>query len=644
MCGIAGIVHFDRSPIPAATLKALDLSLSHRGPDDHGFLTWAGSGPATASREAGILPLGWLGFVHRRLSILDLSETGWQPMFTPDGRYAIVFNGEIYNYLELRRELEKEGYSFTSTSDTEVLLKGFAHWGTAILNRLVGMFAFAILDMKERRLFLARDFFGIKPLYYTGWNGGFAFASEIKSLLLLPQVKAQANPQAVYEYLRFGQTDHNPATTFAGIFHLPPAHYLDISLDTQDSAEPVRYWQPEIRPDPGLSFEEAAVHLRELFLQNIAFHMRSDVPVGAALSGGIDSSSIVTAMRRLFGERLEIHSFSFIPSEPEINEERWVDLVGSAAGVLMHKSRPEPEELRADLERLIEAQDEPFGSTSIYAQHRVFRLAHETGIKVMLDGQGADELLAGYRPYLATRLASLVRRRRWSDTWQFLRLNAGRPENRPLMLRRRALEYLLPQRLRMTARNLAGRGSFPSWLNSAWFESRGVDSGGYISGQQRQNLKEQLIQELTQNSLPHLLRYEDRNSMAYSIESRVPFLTPAIADFVLSLPEEYIIAPDGTSKAVFRRAMEGIVPQAVLDRRDKIGFATPEKQWLASLQPWVESILESPRARSIPAFNLPAAKNEWQSLLAGQSTFDWRFWRWINFIRWAERFNVDFSR
>jgi asparagine synthase (glutamine-hydrolysing) len=629
--------------VDASLLKRVSQTLQHRGPDDQGFLGWSGSGPAQVARTPLAIAPSWVSLLHRRLSILDLSAAGWQPMGTPDGQYYIVFNGEIYNYLELRDELQALGYTFRSQSDTEVLLTAYRHWGWQALTRLIGMFAFAILDTRARRLFLVRDCFGIKPLYYTYWRDGFAFASEIKALLELPGMRRQVHPERLYAYLRFGLTDHGTETFFADILQLPAAHYLELSLDHVHDGRPVRYWQIDLQQQSELSGQEAAGQLRDLFLENIRLHLRSDVPVGAALSGGIDSSAIVMAMRQLQGQALQLHTFSYIADQTTLSEEAWVERVGQAARATVHKVRPEPQEIVTDIASLVDLQAEPFGSTSIYAQMRVFRLAQEAGIKVMLDGQGADELLGGYRVALAARLASLLRQGQWGAAYQFLRRASALPEVQRQMLLARALGVLALAGLPVVPKWSRKRYLFPPWLNAAWFVAQGVMARPIWHAQQRHVLREHLWQALTENSLPMLLRYEDRNSMAFSIESRTPFLTPALVNFVFSLPEAYLIAADGTSKAVFRRAMHGIVPETILERRDKIGFATPERSWLIRLQPWANNVLHSDTARSIAALHLDVVQQQWQGVLTGQHAFDFRCWRWLNVIYWAQQFQVSFA-
>jgi len=636
LCGIAGIALHKPGALNWAT-QALQ-GLYHRGPDDRGWLAWSPSAPIRRGK-AWEEAQGSVLLVHRRLSILDLSELGWQPMSSRDERYHLVFNGEIYNYLELRRELQALGYCFRSHSDTEVLLAAWAHWGPACLPRLVGMFAFAVLDSEEQSLHLVRDFFGIKPLYYCAFAEGVGFASEIALLLELPGVSRQVYPKGLYRYLRFGLTDDGARTLFSDIRQLPAAHYLRLDLNNLQLAEPKRYWQPFLQNPFERSFEEAAEAVRAQFLQNVRLHLRSDVPVGAALSGGLDSSAIVMAMRQLEPD-LELHTFTYV-ADNGISEEPWADLVGKAARVQAHKVRPSAQELVADLDHLVRVQGEPFGSTSIYAQYRVFRLAQEAGIKVMLDGQGADEILAGYAVYGGARLASLVRQGRWLEALAFLRKSRLEPALKETW--KSALAFLLPPRLEPLARRLAGRELAPPWLNTAWFTERNVPLASPRVAHGREVLRHELLQSLTETSLPKLLRYEDRNSMAHSIESRVPFLTPQLVELLLSLPEAYILSPQGQTKAVFRRAMQGLVPQAILDRRDKVGFATPEQHWLHQLAPWVHQLLDSEALGRIHPIQPSAVKEEFAAILAGHRSFDFRVWRWINLVAWARTFEVRFD-
>ncbi len=640
MCGLAGVVGRVESSLNP--VRGWGRRLLHRGPDDGGIGVLSPSGFEVSRQQDRIRPDATVVLISRRLAILDLSTAGWQPMTSADGRHVIVYNGEIYNYRELRAELAARGVEFRSHSDTEVLLEAYRHWGRDVWARLTGMFAVAILDLQTRTLVLARDPFGIKPLYVAQWKGGMAFASEQKLLLDLPQISRRVDPQRLYEYLRFGMTDQGVETLLEGIHVCPPAHWMEVAVDRGCLSEPQRYWSLQLEPRFEGSFEQAAEQLRSMFLDSVRLHLRSDVPVGAALSGGIDSSAILLAMRAL-EPQAELHAFSYLADDPALDEERWVDLAGGAAGALLHKTRARSSELIADLDALLDAQDEPFGSTSIYAQHRVFRLAHETGIKVMLDGQGADELLGGYHGLVAARLASLVRQGRLGEAARFARHASRAPGRQALGLWAGA--YLLPPAFQGPFRRLVGEELVPAWLDGEWFAARGVrtEAARYSFGDSREVLREHLHQALTRTSLPMLLRYEDRNSMAHSIESRVPFLTPALAQFLIALPEDYVVDRDGRSKAVFRRAMRGLVPDPILDRQDKIGFATPERDWLLELAPWVERRLDGEGAARIPALRAAGLRAAWRAFRVRGASRDFRVWRWVNLIEWAERTQAEFA-
>jgi asparagine synthase (glutamine-hydrolysing) len=637
MCGLFGMVGASPGLLGASRVDRLFSLLRHRGPDDRGWLTLSHAGIRSGSDPDDLA--GDAVLLHTRLSILDLSAAGHQPMSTPDGRFHLSFNGEIYNYLELRDELERLGRTFASRTDTEVLLAAYAEWGAAAFERLVGMFAVALVDSERRVLVLARDQFGIKPLYYTPLAEGLAFASEIPPLLELPGVSRLANPQRAFDYLRFGRTDHGAETMFKGIRQVEPGHYVEIPLDDPHQLDVRQYWSLQPEPVDGLSLDEAAERLRELFLESVRMHLRSDVLVGAAFSGGVDSSANVAAMRRLSGAGLDLQTFSYVADDPVLNEERWMQLVARETGAIAHTVEPSPQELLADLDRLIDVQAEPFGGTSIYAQYRVFQLAGGAGIKVMLDGQGADELFAGYRYYLADRVAGLLSRGRLVSAARLLREIAGLPGATPGGVLGRAVGHALPAGAQGTARRLTRHRLVPSWLDADWLRGHDVslnDPGRSSRG----NLREYRL-DTVRTGLRELLRYEDRNSMAFSIESRVPFLTPAIAEFALGMPDDYLIAPDGTGKLVLRRSVRGLVPDPILERRDKIGFATPETAWLRSLEPWANEVLSSDAARNTGPLRVTEARRRWREMCDGRRPFDPVAWRWLNLIRWVDRIGVQ---
>jgi len=641
MCGIVGIIAQPDRSVDVTAIVRMARAVAHRGPDALGFIGYRPSGTARASQNAECAAGTQVAFGHRRLAIIDLSEAGRQPMSTADGRYWVVFNGEIYNYVELRRELEKAGATFRTNSDTEVLLVGFSVWGKNVFAKLSGMFALAILDTYENTVLLARDPFGIKPLYYAHINGQFAFASELKALLAqFP--RRLANARAIFDYLRFDITDHSQETLLRGVLHAPPGHWLEIDLTkTIGLPTPVPYSNGNGGARQDISFAEAAARTRELFLAAIEQHLRSDVPVGACLSGGIDSSACVAAMRYVQGRSLDLHTFTYVADDAFLNEERWANIAASHVGAIVHRVTITATELRRDIDELLRTQDEPFGSTSVYAQNRLFQCVAKSGIKVVLDGQGGDELLAGYSSYFGVRFASLIRRGDLDGAIR-LWLSLNKRGGSGLHAFVRAGQSLLPEMIQAPLRRLAGRQLFPRWINRKWLESESVQPVSLRYGLNGSPLRTHLAFDVT-HGLRTLLRYEDRNSMRYGVESRVPFLDTDFARFVQSLPEEYLISRDGTTKSVFRAAMRGIVSDAILDRRDKVGFEPPETHWLLQLRPWVEETLESDAARSMPIFDHQQLLATWRSIVAQPRRYRAWSWRCVNLIKWAQHNDVQFA-
>lgn len=416
---------------------------------------------------------------------------------------------------------------------------------------------------------------------------------------------------------------------------MPPATSALVRMKETPNLRPERYWNPEIRPPTRETLDVAAGNFRDLFMESIKLHLRSDVPVGAALSGGIDSTSIVCAMRRVGGPGLKIHTFSYIADDERLSEEGWMDLAGVASDVVMHKTKPGAEEMPHEMDTLIACQDLPFGSTSIYAQHRVFRLVKEKGIKVTMDGQGPDEMFAGYFSFRRDRAVSLFNSGSFGAGWRMAEL-AGL---NPLKVMGQAL---MPQALRPFARRFFGRPPVPSWMDKEWVKKQGVAAGfKELVLPRRERLRHTLRDSTVSSSIPALLRYEDRNSMHYSVESRVPFLTVPLAEAAMCLPEEYLLAPDGTTKHILRRAFRQLIPDAILERRDKIGFSTPEGAWLKSESAWVNAILNSKRLTSFGVFRQPAMSSMVEAILSGKADYDPWLWRSLNYVRWAEINGVE---
>jgi asparagine synthase (glutamine-hydrolysing) len=635
MCGIFGFVTPDPQRLPAELAQRIDRRLAHRGPDDRGWLSLRG---ATLERGRELTEVTAAGayLLHRRLAILDLSDAAHQPMSSPDGRHHLAFNGEIYNYRELRAELERAGHRFASDGDTAVLLAALAEWGEAALARLVGMFAFALLDLRERTLLLARDPLGIKPLYHARWRGGLAFASEVAPLLELPGVGRTVDAERAYGYLRYAESGSGERTFFADVRQLRAGHLIRVPLDNPGHATPQRYWKLVPDADHTLSFDEAATRLRELFTDSVSLHTRSDVPFGVTLSGGIDSSAIACAVRDRIGG--ELRTFSYVAQSPERSERGWAELVAGAIGARATRFTVRPEDLATDFDRLLDAYQEPGSTATNYLQLRLAACARETGTKVVLSGQGADEILAGYQLYLTARLASLVRGRRFAQAARMLWLLRRRRQVwrfHTVLTRDAMLAPAWLERSRLRAHNR----TMPPWLDGRWFRERGVDPSPPLPRHGADALRDRLIASTVETSLPELLWGEDRGSMHHSVELRVPFVTPALVTFVLGLPEEYLVDERGTRKAVFREAMRGLVPDRVLDRRFKLGLAMSPLEREFDVAPWLNGSVR-PHGPVRPG-RLAADR---ERALSHQDEFELaRLWRVATFSRWAERFEVPLA-
>ena len=560
-------------------------------------------------------------------------------MHSVDGRFTMVYNGEIYNYKELRRVLAGEGRIFNTQTDGEVLLQAWIEWGAECLERLEGMFAFVVYDSHRQTISCVRDAFGIKPLFYTNTETGLFFASEVPALLELFGSKPEVNWQRCYDYLVHGDYDSQEESFFEGVSHLLPGHLLEYDLASSAVNRIGCWWKPSIAETCKLSFSDAAEQLRTQFLHNVKLHLRSDVPLGSALSGGIDSSAVVSAIRYLEPD-CPIHTFSFIAKNYDISEEFWVDKINSHVRAIPHKVVAGGAELMNDLEDMIRAQGEPFGSTSIFAQYKVFQLAKENGITVTLDGQGADEMLAGYTRYPGQRMLSILEEGNVVELLRFARRWSEWPGRSYLRTWMYFAALTMPSGLYSLAKRVLGHDPLPDWLDRSVLLEAGVDVSimrPEIKDKVRgRRLAAELADNLTRLGLPGLLRHADRNSMRFAIESRVPFLTIPMVNLLLSLPEEYLISPDGETKSIFRAAMRDIVPDEILDRKDKIGFATPEKDWLFDMQGTVKEWID--KGSEVPFLNHSNLMRHFDAVLAGKKAFSWQVWRWVNFIKWHEMY------
>jgi asparagine synthase (glutamine-hydrolysing) len=538
MCGIAGILSFNAGSVSLEKLKSMTDSIAHRGPDGEGH--WIS--------ESGNIGLG-----HRRLSIIDLSSAGHQPMHFLD-RYSITFNGEIYNYLELKNELIEQGYNFQTNTDTEVLLMLYHLDGASCLSKLDGMWAFAIWDDEKKELFCARDRFGEKPFFYYKDNDGFHFASEMKALWAagIPKRENKERFDAfANEGRQFDETRLNE-TFYQEIFCLEHSHWMNVKTDGKIEIQ--RYydidWQNQNFQG---SFQEACDEFKRLFQISLTRRCRSDVAVGTSLSGGLDSSSIVCNMKDLIGsDHITPHTFSARFQGFKKDEEYFIEKVIEKTGVIPHYTWPSGEEMHKDFEKLCWHQEEPFGSASIYAQYRVQQLAKEHNVTVLIDGQGADEILAGYVFYYTSYLLSLHGKES--------KVNLG-------LEYERYLDFHTPHR--GWKKKLIAWTSYYFWRHK-WSN---IKNGIYPM------LNQLLYENTMQGGLQELLRYADRNSMAHSREVRLPFLNKDLVEFCFSLPDEYKLN-SGWTKFVMRTAFDAVLPSEIAWRKEKVGFEPPQNEWL----------------------------------------------------------------
>src|SRR5438270_2935163 len=639
MCGIVGCIQTgEHVPLRDAVRRAMD-HMVHRGPDGQGleeFIVRNG----TASSTLGAPPIATVLFGHRRLAIIDLSEAARQPMSTPDGRFHLSFNGEIYNYREIRAELKNLGHSFRTSSDAEVLLEGWRRWGKALLPRLIGMFAFAVFDSEQASVLLARDPFGIKPLYYVQDRHRIVFASEIAPLLEVPGVSRRAHPQTVYDFLSGAMGELDDRTFFQDVRQLRAGHYLAISCASPGTSEPVCYWELERKRAPCISPQEASSGFRDPSEQSIRLHLRSDVPVGESVSGGMDSSSITAMVRAVQGPEIPLHAFSYVAEDPELSEERWSGMVARATAAKQHLVHIHPNELVEDFRELVRVQEQPFGSPTIYAQDRISPSGHDAGVTVVSTGQGAEQYL-GYIRHLSARLAALLRTGHWLGAIRFLRHAKALPAAGALSWRGVGRETL-PASLVEAVRRVRTRP--PLAANAEWFRERGIGSSATRSTEGRARRLHDLLGQNLLEALPALLRFEDRNAMAFSVENRVPFLTTDLLNFVCSLPEEEIISSEGRCKAVLLRAMRGLVPSEILERRDKIGFAMAIPKLNRQTEAWLQGILSD--AAAIPALDVVELQRRVNLALlnhASDTESERWLWRWLSLITWAKEFQVRFE-
>lgn len=615
MCGISVFVPIGLNNSDDQPVRQMNSKILHRGPDDQGVF------------HNGKVSLG-----HLRLSILDLSPAGHQPM-----QYLgnwITFNGEVYNYIELREELQSKGYQFNSTTDTEVILAAYHCWGEACFSKFNGMWAFCIYDAREDKLVFCRDHFGIKPLYFQRTEQYFAAASEIKQFTVLPGFTPKLNQEVAVRFLVNGMLNDTDATFFEGVHELRAGHSLSFSLSTKKYK--ITQWYnlaKAIQPVKD-DYPTAVQKVRELFTDSVKIRMRSDVAVGSCLSGGIDSSAIVT---RVHGAALANDAFATITScykDRAYDEQQFSDVVVDQTGFRSVKVYPDLNNLLfgGDLDLMLYHQDQPFSGASHYSEFNVFKTAREQNLIVMLDGQGSDEYFCGYGEFIATYSRKLLLQGKWKQLSRLLKSKA----NGNLLAGLKSFfrtAFFYPM-VGWINRNL--RKDSIAWLSPAYRQILKRTDTAVADG----SILSLSIQEVVATSLPYQLHSEDRNSMMFSIESRLPFLDHRLMEYAIGLPDDYKISMEGTTKKILREAVSEL-PQAIRNRKDKMGFVAPDAPWIRQNHEYVRKQLASIVEKS--GIFTEQLIERFDRFIKGELGYEPIYFRALAFARFCEIFNINFD-
>ena len=606
MCGICGIVNFDGQPVSDNSISKMMQLIKHRGPNDEGKYVEENLG---------------MGFV--RLSIIDLSSKGHQPMLDKSGRYSITHNGEVYNYLEIKNTLLKKGYTFKSGTDTEVILNSYIEWGEDCLHKFNGMWSFVIYDKIEKSLFISRDRFGIKPFYYYYDKNRFIYSSEIKSIIsCFNKEKVQINDQSLYDYLVFNRTDQSDDTFYRNIKKLQHGHFITIT----NNQVQIKKWYNLNKSisNPFLSKDEYL----ETFRSSIKLRLRSDVPIGLMLSGGIDSSSIASVLK---DEYSHLNTFSAIfPGEKHIDESKYIYAFKQYFSN-MHFITPDAESLFSDLHRFIQLHDEPVFRTGPYIQFKLMELA-KNYVTVILEGQGADEQLAGYHYFFGFYYKELLRQGKIIKL--FNELVSYSKTHKSFMALNSLLFLMLPRKIQGKAKLLSNNYIKNNFYNHHYKES--VIANDLYSSK---SLKDSLLNHF-EYKLEHLLKWGDKNSMYFGLESRMPFLDHRLVERTLATDNNMIINK-GKTKVILKEASKKILPDAIYNRQDKIGFATPEDDWYRKpkFKEYIFDLIQSNQVRNNYFVDSKKMEILYKQHLNQKINIGKELWKWINIFVLIENLN-----
>lgn len=647
MCGICGIINLDGTLVDTQLLIEMNNTMMHRGPDDEGYLLVDTSSDriiscfgdeTVADLKEQLAPVNDLsginmGLGFRRLSIVDLSPKGHQPMKALSADVWIVYNGEIYNYRELRQELIQEGFSFSSKTDTEVILNAYLKWGLECTNRFNGMWAFAIWDAREKMLFCSRDRFGIKPFYYSYTpHKEFIFASEIKAIGKVR--KLSPNAQALYDFLFYGLSDHTEQTMFRGVLQLKAGHSLllrDGDLSTFCFYDLRKSTSAAIPRDPTNDF-------REKFFDSVMLRLRSDVPVGFALSGGVDSSSIVLAAHNLYkGDNFATFSTCYPGSE--VDESYYMKKVIDKTGCTNYQIEPTAQMYLDLLDRFVWHQEEPVNGASYFGEFVLRQLIHQTGTTVSLDGQGADEIITGYKFFLTPYLQDLLKESKLISFVKECAAFRHMVSVKDIIASISGIVHpVLAHKMReLYLRRLKSYLSNPFASSNTMFNPIDSSPEGFDS-----ELSKVLYESLTISSLLVQLIRADKSAMAFSVECRFPFLDHRLVELVFSLPSDYKIR-NGVTKYILRESMKRELPKEIYARRDKKSFPTPQSKWLREeLRSFTQDIINSKDFKDLPFIDWKKFNNQYQRFLNGDLEFDTEIWSVVSIFLWMTRFNLSF--
>lgn len=638
MCGIAGIVNKSKGDIDQNLLLTMAKTLAHRGPDDEKFIIFDSKNTKWRlfKRNEPQDFKGNIGFAHRRLSIIDLSELASQPMKDEEGSLWIIYNGEIFNYLEIRNELVKLGHRFHTQSDTEVIIEAYKEYGKDCLKKFNGMWAFVIYDLRKNIIFGARDRFGIKPFFYHSSDKYFSFASEIKALLRLPWISAEPFLPVIKDYLFYSRVNTSKYTFFKEIYELEAGHLLEIDLNAGFDFKLSKWWdlKENLSTTPKNETENFE-KFRDLFLSAVKLRLRGDVPVGTCLSGGLDSSAIVSLANPFLREGNQ-KTFSAVYPGFEFDESSYVNEIANNYNLIPHKISFNGKNLLNDLDNVISAHDEPFTSTSMYAQWKVFQLAKQNGVTVTLDGQGADELLAGY-PYFKMVY--------WSELFQkfaiprFFKEISSDSKSIPEFFLNLIMSFsgFLPHRRMIAFASAKDPQYHTSWINKEYFRETHLPHPP-IKKMLDSRLNQRLYEIFSFDGLPALIRYGDRNSMGHSIESRMPFLDYRLVSYIFSLSSEFKIRK-GFSKYILRKALKEDIPAKISERKDKIGFETPEALWYRNeLKDFISDIVNSSSVKKRGFYDIDNLKRLFEKHKKGTINASRPLWRAVNLELWHRKY------